>query len=247
VLPADVNSPQYNNGQGVVFYFLNSVQLNNTVLKALYGLDRDGDILVINPSTGVGSLVGNIGTGGTELAYDNLTGRAWVQKNSEDKIFEIDILTGSALTLPVNDGGHFSGMAFVDGILYGCYSTGGGSSPSTLATLNPVTGVSTDIGLTGISRPMSGLAWDGFGNMYAVSGGFSAPSFYKINLLTGTATLIGSTGVASLGSLRFGSNGTLYAGATFTDSNLYTINILTGTATLVGDTGFENITGLALV
>ena len=248
VLPTNINSPQYNNGLGVVFYFLNLTQLNNTVLKALYGLSKDGDIFVINPSTGAGTLVGNLSISATELAYDSSTGRAWAQ--SSDGAFtiqEINILTGTVISPPVSDGASFTGLAFVDNILYGAYVTsGGGGSPSTLATLNPVTGVKTDIGPTGISAPMSGLAWDGFGNMYALRGGSTA-NLYKINLLTGAATLIGNTGIGNAGSLRFGANGILYAGATDGSSNLYTVNIATAASTLVGSTGFSNITGLALV
>ena len=132
----------------------------------------------------------------------------------------------------------------------GLYKLGGGTSPSTLATLDPTTGaVATPIGPTGVAGGLVGLAWDAAtATMYAVDGVNGLPSsLYTVSLVTGLATPIGSTGV-QLGSLQFGPDGLLYAGGTGVNAgDIYRIAIPSGTPTLVGNYGLGGgVTGLTL-
>lgn len=114
----------------------------------------------------------------------------------------------------------------------------GGPNPSELATIDPITGVVTSIGLTGLDRPLGGLAYNG--TMYAVNAGGADPAnLYTIDLTTGAATLVGSTGVQLTG-LEFGIDGVLYAvGRGDSNDVLFTIDPVTGTSTVIGG----NLTG----
>lgn len=110
---------------------------------------------------------------------------------------------------------------------------GGGGNPSELATIDPVTGLVTSVGLTGIDRPLGGLAYDG--TLYAINAGGASPaSLFTVDLGTGAAALVGSTGVQLTG-LEFGVDGLLYAlGRGSNNDELFTLDPTTGAATLLG-------------
>jgi len=210
---------------------------------ALYGSNRDGALFLLNTVTGVGTLVGNMPFDATEIEYDGLSMRAWAQqRNGAFTITEFDISTAAGIGGPVNDNASFTGLEFVGGVLYGVWIAEGGGA-STFGTLDPTTGISSAIGLTGVG-PISGLAYNG--TMYGIAGGGSPADLYTINMGTGVATVVGSAGIGA-GSLQFGPDANLYAGGDNDDGgNLYRINTGTGAATLVGATGFGSVTGLTL-
>ena len=204
--------------------------------------------LPFSPSVGVTEIVcqPNPTSAATAICYAQASGSA-----RADAISQFNLSTGAAIGAPVPDGAApFNGLAYVGSTLYGASQVLAG--PSTLSTLNPVTGASVVIGLTGVG-PITGLAWNGT-TMYAIEGTtHSAPGahLYTINLSTGAATLVGATGIEGAGSLQFGPDGNLYAGGDNTDGgHLYRVNQTTGAATLVGASGFlpsAGLTGLALV
>ena len=117
---------------------------------------------------------------------------------------------------------------------------------SMLRTLDPVTGTSTQIGLTGFG-PVVGLAWDvGAGAMYGITGweGGRSSRLLRINVASGHATLVGPTGFDAA-SLAFGSDGQLYAGGSLFDGGrLHRIDKATAASTVVGATGFTAVPGL---
>jgi hypothetical protein len=219
------------------------------IVTQLYGANRNGLLFTVNLSTGTGTLVGSLPSGGsTEIEFNNNTRRAFTQ--FPDGVFqgqEFDISTGSAIGSLVDDGGSFTGLEWVGSSLYGTMMTGGGGA-SQLRTLDPSNGMSTLIGATG-RGPISGLAYDDTNAvMYGITGGaFGGSSdLVTINLTTGVATTVGSVGFNG-GSLEFGPDGNLYGGSTGNTGNLYRINKTTGASTLVGATGFINVTGLTMV
>lgn len=216
--------------------------------SVLYGSDQPGNLVRIDEATGVGTPVCTLAQGGTEIVFDGLTGQSFQQQpDGSFTIVQFDLNTCANLGPVVPDSHSFTGMEFVGGTLYGAGIDCGGCA-STLYTLNPATGASTSIGLTGVALPLSGLAYDGgSATMYGIAGGAGPANLYTIDLSTGVATLVGSTGIQA-GSLRFGSTGTLFAGGTGPDSgNLYRVNLATGAATLVGNTGLaRGVTGLLL-
>ena len=219
--------------------------------SVLYGATRAGQLFTINLSTGAGTLVGNLPIQTTEIEFDNQTGRAFAQ--APDGSFfgqEFNINTATGIGATISNGASFNGMEWVGSTLYATAIAGPGGS-STLRTLNPFTGTSTTIGLTGFG-PIAGLAFDPLsGIMYGITGGATG-NLLRLNLTTGAATLIGPTGFRA-GSLEVGPDGLLYGGGTNTDEfKIFRINPATGASTLVGTTGIgvagtADITGLALV
>jgi hypothetical protein len=211
----------------------------------LYGTSRDGELFRIDTTTGAGTLVAAMAANSTEIEFNRATGRAWSQqRDGTFTITEFNILTGALIGGPVGTGAAFNGLEFVGSALYGTAITSGGG-PSTLRTLDPVTGISNVIGPTGVNQ-ISGIAYRtaGAGAMFGIAGGAGAPAvLYRLNLSTGAATAVGTTSITA-GSLAF-AGGVLYAGGDATDGgNLYMINQVTGASTLVGPTGFDSVTGL---
>ena len=219
----------------------------------LYGSDQFGNLFTVNTTTGEGTRVGPPSTLGleccTEIEYDALTGQAYAQdRNGNNLITPFDIHTGVLSGAPVNDGGAFAGLEFVGSTLFGTVTVGpGGMKPSTLFTLNPVTGATTPIGATGVNA-IAGLAWDGT-TLYGIAGGPGPADLYSISLATGVATVIGSTGL-QFGSLEFGPDGRLYAGGTGAENGgrIYTLDSTSAAPTLLGLYGLAGgVTGLTLV
>jgi hypothetical protein len=218
----------------------------------LYGSDNLGNLFTVSTVTGMATSVGVPGTLGgaccTEIEYDPVTGTAWAQdSNGGFVITEFSIATGVLAAPPSPTVGAFNSLEYAGGVLYGAWiAGGGGASPSTFAVLDPTTGISVPIGLTGVG-PLAGLAWDGL-TMYAVAGGPGPAAFYTVSLVTGIATFVGSTGV-QLGSLQFGPGGLLYAGGTGPDTgDIFVITPATGAAALLGNYGLGgSVTGLTLV
>lgn len=221
--------------------------------QALYGCDRNGRLFIVDLNTGMGTLQCELPTypnpGATEIEYEEGTTRAYVQ--ARDGVFSaqaFDVFRCHELGGLVGNGMAFNGLEFVDGVLYGT-AIPFQCQPSELMILEPQTGMSTVVGTTGVG-PISGLAWDGTGEvMYGITGcsQLGPSELVTIDLSTGAATSVGPTGVTA-GSLEFGPDGMLYAGGDNKDGgNLYRVSTVDGSATLVGPTGFGNVTGLTFV
>lgn len=121
-------------------------------------------------------------------------------------------------------------------ILYGVDDT-----TDQLIQIDPLTGVGTAIGSTGISR-VSGIAIDSDGTIFASRS--DTDELYTINKSTGAASLIGSLGFTNVLDLAFDSNGTLYGIDDGLD-RLLTINTATGAATSVATLANTNLAGMA--
>ena len=198
-----------------------------------------GKLYVFDLATGSETVVGNLpGDNVTEIAANPSTGQAWLQYgNNLYEGEQFNIYTGAALGSVIANVTHdnFNAMTFIGNTLYatGTAATGG-TSPSSLFTLNPATGTATLIGATGINGPISGIAFDAANNtLYGIEGGSTSPyNLVSLNLSTGAATILFSAGTTSFGSLSFGPDGNLYAGTS--TGLLDLINLTNQTATLVG-------------
>ena len=113
--------------------------------------DTGGTLFTVNLTTGAGSLVGSLPTGATtEIEYDQLTGRAFAQAGGLSFFgSEFNITTGAAIGGFIINDHTFTGLEWVGSTLYGT-SIDATNGPSTLRILNPWTGVSSSIGLTGV-------------------------------------------------------------------------------------------------
>jgi hypothetical protein len=177
----------------------------------LYTFDQTADLLrQLNPPTGatVASInigVGNLaGEGAVDFRGDGI-GFLSQSSGGTGQLFRFDItvpgstpITGPGGLIPSMDG-----LAFApDGTLYGIRQGGGA-----LYTINPTTGATTLVGLTGLGDPfiLGGLTFAGDGNLYAALSNQGGPSFlYRVNQTTGAATLIGNIGFTGVSGLTSG-------------------------------------------
>ena len=129
--------------------------------------------------------------------------------------------------------------AYATPTIFGLAHTGP-TGPSTLYSIDSVTGVGTPIGPTGFLR-CSGMDTDAFGTVFATcTRTDSTPVLVTIDTLTGAATEVGTTGInPNISDINFrGGDDALFAfDAIFTDHTLYTLSTASGAATLVGSTG----------
>jgi hypothetical protein len=223
----------------------------------LFGTDASGgNLLSIDRSTGVGTVVGSTGVFPVPaLAVDPTTGIMYAgQGAGSPNIYTVNPATGAA-TL-VGDTG--LGVAAVggldfrsDGTLFAAVNIvgDGGTGSETLATINKATGVATVIGAFG-TEGMEGIAFDAAGRLWgstsARGGGASTPALYRIDPATGAATLVapilsmsGTPPSGGVVSLQFACDDTLYGGTATglgaTDGGrLITINPATGVFAFVG-------------
>jgi hypothetical protein len=142
-------------------------------------------------------------------------------------------------TLPVSQ---MAGIAYDNGTFYAQ-----SIQDSILVTIDPVSGVASIMGSTGLSSV--GFA-GGINGLFEVD---YASNLYSIDPNTGAATLVGATGLAAnSGSwdTSLSDDGTnLYftAGAGGALDELYQLNAATGIATDLGSTGVSGIAGSAIV
>jgi hypothetical protein len=213
----------------------------------LYASSREGILVTLDPATGQGTFVGYLPYASNEIEYNHLTGRAFSQL--PDGNFygtEFDVATGAGIGPIIYDGASYTGLEWLGPQLYGTviYGPGGGSE---LRILDPFTGASSYVGVTG-RGPISGLAYDeASGTLYGIDGGNGPAALLTINRVTGAASAVGSTGFQA-GSLEFGPDGALYGGGTGSNAGLlFRIDRNTGAGTFVGYTGLPSVTGLMLV
>jgi len=218
----------------------------------LYGVTQNGSLFRTNINTAAAMVLGATQVNLSEIAWDNATNTLWATDGSTGSMLrKLNPSTGAQMSAVSFGSGAINGLEFVGGVLYGTWipSTGGGA-PSSFVTINTATGALTTIGATGITAPISGLAYDSSSStMYGVTaGGGGLSALVRINMATGAATFIGSTGYFKVGSIEIGPDGNLYGGVAqdgaISPSGLLRINKATGVATLIGLTNFS-IVGLA--
>ncbi len=182
----------------------------------LFGTDAfNGNLITINPSTGVASLVGSLGVGPIpSLAVDPETGVIYAGGGGgSPQIYTVNPTTGAA-TLLGDTGLGFAAVGGLDfnnvgGTLYAAVNIAGagGTGADHLAIINKTTGAATVVGpfgsCTGVTIPstgggsctiegMEGIAFDPLGNLWGSHrvGAAGAPGLYQINVATGEATFV---------------------------------------------------------
>ena len=205
---------------------------------------------------GVAGLLTALVSAGPALATP-ITGQFFATDGSGNNFLLIDPNTG--LGTPVSN---LSGVLGTSpalatdpttGIVYG---GGGGGNPN-VVTVNPITGVGTPLGPSGLGFAAIGaLEFDAAGTLFASvniagSDGTGSDHLATINLVTGAATVIGPYGVCTsvpplpvdgsgsctiegMEAIAFDAAGNLFGAVTARGAagapGLYSINLLTGTA-----------------
>jgi hypothetical protein len=159
----------------------------------------------------------------------------------------IDTTTGARTVIgTTSPNGNWSGMTgATDGTLYVASSVCGTSS--TLYTIDPGTGVLTQIGPIGAGTCIIDIAINAQGEMYGVD--IVSDMLYSIDPATGAGTPIGSTGVAAnyaQGMDFEEESGILYWASYSASGAMRVIDTSTGASTLVGAfPGGAEVDGLA--
>ena len=236
----------------------------------LYGTDAGGGkLFIIDPQTGVATLVGAIGFSTPSLAVDPTTGLLYAGRGSGvPELHRLDPSTGTP-TLVGDIGIEFASIPGLEfdskGVLFASVNAidDGGTGGDSLATLDKVTGAATLIGVFGSGigtfngvRGIETLAFDPSGTLYGASTQQSLttgdPSLYTIDPATGVATLVATIedggGVVvggGIASLQFGCDGALYGGTGGGTGNLVNIDPATGIFTMIGNAVTRSLGGLA--
>jgi hypothetical protein len=181
----------------------------------LFGTDAfNGNLLAINPATGLASVVGNMGVGSVpSLAVDPTTGIMYAGGGGGvPNIYTVNPATGAA-TLLGDTGLGIAAVAALDfnaaGTLYAAVNIAGGSGGGAdhLAIINKATGAATVIGpfgtCTGVTIPstgegscaiegIEGIAFDAAGALWGSHrvGGEGTAGLYRLNPATGAATFV---------------------------------------------------------
>ena len=128
-----------------------------------------------------------------------------------------------------------TGLAFDSvGTLYGSTSSQSPTGPSELVTINPLTGLVTQVGSFGTAATMADLTFNSANN--TLYGGNSATAnLYSISLVNGQATLIGPSGVTGAAGVGIAANGagTIYGTPDGSSGDLVTYSTGDGSTTFV--------------
>ncbi len=225
--------------------------LLDTSGRAMYGTNGS-ELFTIDPSTAATTFIGAVGSFGIVADIDCAPDCVMYGGTGfgGGDLITIDQSSGAEAFIGNNGspGENDSALEWVGSTLYGVIS-GSGVSPSTLVTIDPISGTATPIGLTGVG-PIGGIAYNTLtGIMYGVEAGMTATgNLVRIDLTTGAATVIGPTGFAGVGALEFdAATGILYGGVGGVDpagGDLVTIDLGTGAATSVGPTTYLTLSGI---
>ncbi|MGA3042973.1 MAG: putative Ig domain-containing protein [Bryobacteraceae bacterium] len=136
------------NYSNIKFYDLGST------LTQLYGLDQNGDLYAVNPSTAAATLVGPTGYGqsGNTLGLSTNSNALFLAVNS--KLYLVNTVTGAATLLGATGVKGIGSMVYENGQLY----AGVTQPTSQIYTLNTSTGAGTQVA-TPSGNPAPGNLW----------------------------------------------------------------------------------------
>ncbi len=221
-----------------------------------YGITYSGNQLIsIDETTGVGTLVGPLSNGMTALDLAASGGNLYTFDQINDKVRQLDPTTGATVAtidIGIATGGEGGFAMRQDGT--GFLSSTVGSTGTLWQFDITVPNSSLITVANGLAPSMDGLAFDNDGVLYGLSQGATdgGNKLYTIDQLTGVTTFIGALGVgnSAVGGLAFAPDGTLYA--TLSDvspaaAKLYTLDTSSGAATLIGNVGFNSVSGITFL
>jgi hypothetical protein len=212
----------------------------------LFGVTSGGDLVLIDRTTGVGTVIGNSGFGANDACVDH-AGHILSGGGNPDQIIAIDPTTGAGSIFLNTTGrptGYFiRGMSVSpDNVLYVALSQIDTTTIDRLASIDMTTGAYTVIGPTG-RTDIQALAFSPSGTLYAI-GINNGGTLLQLDPTTGAATVIGGGNYGGDDqALTFLPDGTAYACRV----GLRTVDPATGQTTLVGTVGGFDMRGLAFL
>jgi len=247
VLAVNSNDPAFT-GIKLTGYSYKIVIPYTNIFYASSGGGNNGDMMTVDPTTGVGTILG-------PSLYDEIRSLTVNPKNnilyglvsgSSTEIVRVNAAAGDCYTLVTADLGGLTGIDFdTSGTLYA--SQQGGK----IFTIDLNSGDYTLI--TTATQDLNSIAFNPSTNELwgALRRTFGNPkdSVYTIDLTTGEATYVGRTGLTQMtNDMAFDGNGKLYGvlGAVNLEGKLFEIDQTNGTGTEIGTgIGYNHTTGLA--
>lgn len=217
---------------------------------SLYGLTYDGQLLMIDTSTGHGTFVANTGLPSCDAMAADALGRLFAIA-SNDLLYRIDPVHGCATYV-----GDVSGVEYVEdlafsptGILFGAGSTDADVGAEVLIIIDTLSAQSSIVGPFVAADDVDAMGWrTADGIIYGSD--LNSERWLSINPATGQAVDLGPQ-PDHLFALTFSAAGVLFgtrhaSNASTAPSTLVTLS-LAGEATTVGGVGFSAVTGLAFI
>ena len=247
VYPVTSNDPQFS-----------GIQLSGTgydvapaSLKTFYassGTQNNGDILTINPLTGVGTIIGPSSFNEvSSISINPINGKIYglIAGSGSSDLLKINSAEGDAHLFYTLNIPSMAAIAFdTTGTLYGITRTGD------LYTIDENTGTSSFV-VDAVGSYL-GLAFNPETNeLWASSRAIPPPNndlIFTVNLSTGDTSFVGHTGLGKqTNDIVFDENLNLYGviGTPAQLSDFVSINTSTGAGTIIGSVGLNNVLSLA--
>lgn len=223
-----------------IVFAVSLVAIVPSFATTVYVAADDNNLYTIDPTTGVSTLVGNMGVEMTDIALSNgvMFGVSF-PVSGPDSLYAINPSTGAA-TLIGPTGVFLNALQFSpDGTTL--YAAGGaplcGPTPphptacDTLYTVNTTTGAATPVGAAGSYNSSGDLEFAS--NLYLTSATSTTDQLFTVDPTTGAGTPLGDIGYAQVYGLAYvPETGTLY-GFNDVGNNVISINTGTGAGTFV--------------
>jgi len=232
--------------------------------QVLYGITNDDNLISIDVTTGVGTLIGTPGIAMNAIGIAANAGNLYVFDSSDSTnngLRQIDPVTAAVTSLTsvgINvlvGEGDITYDSAASQWLFASTTLSDGSFDPTNGTLYAYTSGSASV--VGSTMQFDGIAFGPGDLLFGLEQGGAAID--TINPANGSTTAVGSTGLTTIdpntGFGLYGLGGMAYSGtamyavlSNFSDSYLYRINTSTGVATPVGSgIGFGQVSGIAFL
>jgi hypothetical protein len=209
---------------------------------ALIGVTFDEEIIRIDPSTGIGTLIGTLPTNANAFGVSYYDEKLWVLDQTADQLLVLDPATADILyTLPIvgfsMNGISSEGDFEISRAGIGYFIEAGGE----FNMLDIETGFADERTARGPDN-IDGLAFAPNGVLWALQMG---GDLYTVNPQTVAFTkrFEWSALEGLVGGMEFGPDGTPYV---VSDDTFFRVDLSNGAYTTIGAIGFDNVSGLTL-
>ncbi len=214
------------------------------------GLQNSGNILTIDPTTGVGTTIGSsLFNEVTSISINPVDGKMYglAAGTTSSDLLKLNAAEGDAHVYFTLNVPQLAGIAFdTSGVLYGISRVG------ELYTIDLTNG-STSFVVDAVGSYLSITFHPGTNELWATSRAVGLPNreaIFKVNKTTGDTSIVGYTGLGKqTNTISFDENLDLFGviGSTTELNDFININTSTGVGTIIGSVGFNHILGLAYV
>lgn len=217
----------------------------NSNTDTLYGVTLNGNLIALDTTTGVGTLIGNVGFNQmASLSFDPATNVLYGTSNSESSFIRIDPQTGQGTTVAALSKDFFSLIQALT------FDSSSGRLVAFDTNTDSLFGIAIDTGFVQFIGPdnvgfLTSLAFDALTNtLYGVVSQ-SSTLLVTVDPLTGTSTPIAELSEELVQASAFDPNARVLYAVTLNSGELLQFDVATQTLTTIGTTGLLVVHGLA--